>query len=188
MDLTPDSYLLVFYNSIGCEKALTFDLGQGCVANFVYQRWNYVLSVKNPTYANGRSYVKYQWIEDGLPIPGATKSYYYADAGLNFDAIYEVQLTDSLGNEFLSCPYKPVRLINDGPSLSPSSVHGGGNVWLQTDTKAWVECYNTSGVKIFSSEVEAGSTSFEMPMQSGMYIVTAYTEGGKKSFRVCVTD
>ena len=186
--LEPDSYLLIFVNDFGCEKALTFELGQGCVANFVYQRWNYVLSVKNPTYGNGRSYVKYQWIEDGLPIPGATKSYYYADEGLNFDAIYEVQLTDSLGNEYLSCPYKPIQLINNGPSLSPSNTHRGGTVWLHVDEKGWVECYNTSGLKIFAEEVEVGRTALAMPMISGMYIVTVYTESGKESFRVCVTD
>ena len=188
VNLQPNTYLIVFYNDIGCEKAMTFDLGQGCVANFVYQRWNYVLSVKNPLYANGRSYVKYQWIEDGMPIPGATKSYYYADNELNFNAVYEVLLTDSLGNEFLTCPFKPVRLINDGPHLSPTNVQRGGNVWIQTDARTWVECFNTSGLKVFSMEVEAGNTSFEMPMLSGMYIITAYSESGKKSFRVCVTD
>ena len=188
VDLGPDTYLIVFYNAHGCEKAFTYSLDPGCIGGIVYQRWNDVLSVKNPTYANGRSYVKYQWIEDGLPIPGATKSYYYAPNGLNFAAVYEVQLTDSVGNEFLSCAYHPIQLITDAPSLSPSNVERGGNVWLQVGVKAHVECFSASGLKIFAEEVEAGRTSLEMPMWAGMYIVTVFTENGKESFRVCVTD
>ena len=187
-DLTPDTYLIIFYNDFGCEKAYTYNLDPGCIGGIVYQRWNDVLSVKNPTYANGRSYVKYQWIEDGLPIPGATKSYYYAPNGLNFAAIYEVQLTDSLGNEFLSCSYRPIQLVSDAPSLSPTNVHRGGEVWLQTGTKAWVECYNASGLKMFAEEVTPGRTALQMPMLSGMYIVTVYLENDKESFRVCVTE
>ena len=188
VDLGPDTYLIIFYNDHGCEKAYTYSLDPGCIGGIIYQRWNDVLSVKNPTYANGRSYVKYQWIEDGLPIPGATKSYYYAPDGLKFNAVYEVQLTDSVGNEFLSCAYHPIQLITDAPSLSPSTVSRGGNVWLQVGVNAHVECFSASGLKIFSEEVEAGRTSLEMPMWAGMYIVTVFTENGKESFRVCVTD
>ena len=186
--LGPDTYLIIFYNDHGCEKAFTYSLDPGCIGGIVYQRWNDVLSVKNPIYANGRSYVKYQWIEDGLPIPGATKSYYYAQDGLNFNSVYEVMLTDSVGNEFLSCAYRPIQLILDAPSLSPSNVERGGHVWLQVGANARVECFNASGLKIFSEEVSAGRTALQMPMWDGVYIVTVYTEAGKESFRVCVTD
>ena len=188
MNLAPDNYLIVFYNDHGCEKAVTYSLDPGCVGGIIYQRWNDVLSVKNPIYANGRSYVAYQWIKDGMPINGATKSYYYANDGLDFAATYEVELTDSLGNKFLSCAYRPVQLISDAPSLSPTNVQRGGNVWLKTGLNAWVECYNTSGLKMFSQEVAAGQTMLQMPMLSGVYIVSVYTDNGKESFRVCVND
>jgi len=186
-DLQPNTYLIVFYNDYQCEYAMTFDLTPGCVANIVYQRWNDVLSIKNPTYANGRSFVKYQWIEDGLPLAGETKSYYYAADGLNFSAVYEVEVTDSVGNVSLTCPFTPVRLVED-VSLSPSRVQKGGSVWLQTMSSSYVECYNTSGTKIFSREVSSGETVMSMPMISGMYIVTVYSEDGVKSFRVNVTE
>lgn len=186
-NLGPDTYLIIFYNDHGCEKAQTYNLDPGCIGGIVYQRWNDVLSVKNPKYANGRSFVKYQWIEDGLPIPGATQSYYYAPNGLNFNAAYEVELTDSLGNVQLSCAYRPIKLVDD-VSLSPTRVQGGEYVHIQSPENAYVECFSTSGVKMFAAEVQEGTTPLKMPSMAGIYVITAYTENGKKSFRVSVTD
>ena len=203
--LTPDTYLLIFYNDIGCEKPLTYDLGQGCVANFVYQRWNDVLSVKSPEYAGGRSYKKYQWMKNGVDVPGATKSYYAAaqypetepDGHLDFNAVYEVALAaDSLATTewLVSCPYRPINLLDaidniaEGVLLEPTYVKTGGLIWLLTPAKAQVVCYNPSGVKVFSTEVNAGHTTFEAPSVSGMYVITIFTGNSKKSYKICVAD
>ncbi|MBR3646922.1 MAG: hypothetical protein IKN59_00840 [Paludibacteraceae bacterium] len=186
-DLGPDTYLFIFYNDHNCDSAVTVSLAPGCIGKIVYQRWNDVLSIKNPKYAGGRSFVKYQWIENGVPLAGETKSYYYAPNGLNFSSAYEVEVTDSLGNVSLTCPFHPEDLM-PAPTLSPSRVESGGSVWLRTPEHAWVECYNMAGLKMFSADVLEGTTELQMPTASGIYVITAYTEDGKRSFRVCVTE
>ena len=204
-DLEPDTYVFAFYDSLSCEKMMTFSLNPGCVANLVYQRWNDVLSVKKPEYANGRAYAKYQWRKNGVDVLGATKSYYYAgqypdyepDGHLDMTAYYEVAVAvDSLpSTEWqFTCPYRPIWLvdaieeINEDVMLSPTALKGGAKMWLRTEDKARVECYSTSGVKVFSQDVSTGRTTLEAPAVPGMYVVTVYTSRSKKSIKICVTD
>lgn len=207
MDLTPDTYLIIFYNDEGCSKAETYNLMPGCIANIVYQRWNDVLSVKKPEYASGRSYVKYQWRKNGIDILGATKSYYYAGqfpdyeptGHLDTDAFYEVAVTvDSLPTTEwqMTCPFRPIKLVDETAieytgedvMLAPTYVHGGARMWLQTTDKARVVCHSPSGMLVFSTEVSAGRNSLEAPAAPGLYVVTVYSDRSKKSFKVCVTD
>lgn len=207
-DLGPDTYLIIFYNDYGCEKAMTRNLNPGCLGKLVYQRWNDVLSIKNPEYAEGRSFAKYQWMKNGVEIPGATKSYYYAGwfpeyeptGHLDVNAFYEVAVSaDSLiGTEWqITCPYHPIKLVeetaieyidNSDLSLTPTFVRGGGRLWLQTTEKARVLCYSPSGMLVLSTEVEAGRSALEAPAMSGIYVFTVYTDRSKKTFKVCVTE
>ena len=203
--LTPDTYLLIFYNDIDCEKAFTYELGQGCIANFVYQRWNDVLSVKNPEYSGGRSYKKYQWMKNGVDVPGATKSYYAAaqypetepTGHLDFNAVYEVALAadSSLTSEWqISCPYRPIDMfsaledVEGSVLLEPTYLHTGEEIWLLTANKARVVCYTPSGLEVFSTEVSAGRSTLQAPSVAGVYVVTVFTGSGKKSYKICVVE
>ena len=203
--LTPDTYLLIFYNDIDCEKAFTYELGQGCIANFVYQRWNDVLSVKNPEYSGGRSYKKYQWMKNGVDVPGATKSYYAAaqypetepTGHLDFNAVYEVALAadSSLTSEWqISCPYRPIDMfsaledVEGSVLLEPTYLHTGEEIWLLTANKARVVCYTPSGLEVFSTEVSAGRSTLQAPSVAGVYVVAVFTGSGKKSYKICVVE
>ena len=206
-NLEPDTYLMIFYNDHGCEKAKTLTLKPGCLGKMVYQRWNDVLSIKNPEYAEGRSFAKYQWMKNGVEIPGATKSYYYAGwypdieptGHLDINAYYEVIVVgDSLpGTEWqITCPYHPIQLVDgtaidyigEDMSLAPSFVRSRGQLWLQTTEPVHVVCYSTSGMLVFSTDAEAGRTAIEAPAMPGMYVVTVFSNRSKKTFKVCVTE
>ena len=205
VDLAPDTYLIVFYNDHGCEKAFTYDLAPGCVGGIVYQRWNDVLSVKAPEFAGGRSFVKYQWMKNGVDVPGATKSYYAAaqypetepSGHLDFSAVYEVALAvDSLATTDwqLSCPYRPIDVFSaidytdESVLLEPTFLHPGEDMMLLTTNKARVVCHSPAGMLIFSKDVSAGRTTLEAPVAPGMYVVTVFTGSNKKSYKICVTD
>lgn len=204
-DLSPDTYLIIFYNEHGCDKAFTYNLNPGCIGGFVYQRWNDVLSVKNPEYAGGRSYKKYQWMKNGMDIPGATKSYYAAaqfpdvepNGHLDMNAVYEVALAvdSSATTEWqISCPYHPIDVfsalddIDESVLLEPTYLRCGETIWLLTADKARVACYSPSGMQVFVKEVSAGRSTIEAPSAPGMYVVTVYTRSGKKSYKICVVD
>ena len=204
-DLGPDTYLIIFYNDHGCEKAYTYSLDPGCIGGFVYQRWNDVLSVKSPEYANGRSYKKYQWMKNGMDIPGATKSYYAAaqypevepNGHLDLTAVYEVALAvdSALTTEWqISCPYRPVDVFSaleytdESVLLEPTYLKVGENIWLLTASNARVVCHSPSGMLVFSTEVSAGRSTIQAPSLPGMYVVTVYTGNNRKSYKICVVD
>jgi hypothetical protein len=203
--LGPDTYLIIFYNDHGCSKAYTYNLSPGCIGGFVYQRWNDVLSVKNPEFSGGRSYKMYQWMKNGVDVPGATKSYYAAaqypevelDGHLDLSAVYEVALAvdSSLTTEWqVSCPYRPIDMFSaldyteESVLLEPTYLRTGENIYLLTSTKARVVCHTASGMQVFTSEVGAGRSTLEAPTVSGMYVVTVFTGSSKKSYKICVVE
>jgi hypothetical protein len=61
--------------------------------------------------------VAFQWYKDGLPIVGATGSYYYTgpEEKLDFNARYSVLLTREDGTQIQSCEYQP--LYTDVPDM-----------------------------------------------------------------------
>ena len=164
-----------------------------------------MLSVKAPEYAGGRSFVKYQWMKNGVDVPGATKSYYAAaqypetepNGHLDFSAVYEVALAvDSLVTTDwqLSCPYRPIDVFSaidytdESVLLEPTFLHPGEDMMLLTTNKARVVCHSPAGMLIFSKDVSAGRTTLEAPVAPGMYVVTVFTGSNKKSYKICVTD
>ena len=86
------------------------------------QKWNDVLAVYNDKYNRGEGqegyrFVAFQWYKDGLPIVGATGSYYYTgpEEKLDFNAHYSVLLTREDGTQIQSCEYQP--LYTDVPDM-----------------------------------------------------------------------
>ena len=86
------------------------------------QKWNDVLAVYNDKYNRGEGqegyrFVAFQWYKDGLPIVGATGSYYYTgpEEKLDFNARYSVLLTREDGTQIQSCEYQP--LYTDVPDM-----------------------------------------------------------------------
>ena len=78
------------------------------------QRWNDVLAVRNMEHNGGFELVKYQWYKNGLPIDGATDSYYYVPDGLDMAAEYSALVTragDSL--QLMTCPIVPTLISRE---------------------------------------------------------------------------
>lgn len=76
-------------------------------SDLLFQRWDDVLSVKGPDYNGGYTFVAYQWLKNGEPISGATKSYYYAEDKLDLTAEYQVDVQLPSGIWLTTCGFQP---------------------------------------------------------------------------------
>lgn len=101
-------YDFSFYNADSCWLDTTIQVGNGCLRNLVYQRWNDVLSIKNSSLIGGMEFDSFQWTFEGEDIAGATRSYYYAPEGLR-DGIYTCRVRVSGSLELSeTCSFRPV--------------------------------------------------------------------------------
>lgn len=76
-------------------------------SDLLFQRWDDVLSVKGPDYNGGYTFLAYQWLKNGEPISGATKSYYYAEDKLDLTAEYQVDVQLPSGIWLTTCGFQP---------------------------------------------------------------------------------
>ena len=76
-------------------------------SDLLFQRWDDVLSVKGPDYNGGYTFTAYQWLKNGEPISGATKSYYYAEEKLDLTAEYQVNVQLPSGVWLTTCGFVP---------------------------------------------------------------------------------
>ena len=74
-------------------------------SDLLFQRWDDVLSVKGPDYNGGYTFTAYQWLKNGEPISGATKSYYYAEEKLDLTAEYQVNVQLPSGVWLTTCGF-----------------------------------------------------------------------------------
>ena len=100
-------YDFSFFNVDSCWLDTTVMLGNGCLRNLVYQRWNDVLSLRNSSLIGGMEFDSFQWTFEGVDIPGATDSYYYAHEGLQ-NGIYSCRVRVVGSAEYAeTCSFRP---------------------------------------------------------------------------------
>lgn len=80
--------------------------------SLIDQRWDDVLFVLNEEgqRAKNKSYTEtyaYQWLKDGVEIPGATGTHLYLPEGLDTEAQYSVVVRVASGEELETCSIQP---------------------------------------------------------------------------------
>ena len=100
---------LEFHNILSeCpQQVFELSLPLNFPSDIIFQRWDDVLSVYGTNYNGGYTFEGFQWLRDGQPIDGATRSYYYEDGGLDMDAEYQVQVTLPDGVKLYTCAFTP---------------------------------------------------------------------------------
>lgn len=147
------------------------------------QRWNDVLAVRNEEYNGGYEFVGYQWYKDGLPIEGATDSYYYAPDGLDAKAEYSALVTragDSL--QLMTCPMVP-QLVSEieVPSV-PTLVEKGKRVPIigrQASSVNGVARWTTIYGIVIDEQTIVGGEGIYAPHWAGMYLLTIQDENSR---------
>lgn len=96
----------------GCDSMVMQYVEMVPCFNLIDQRWDDVLFVLNEEgqRAKFNSYTEtlaYQWIKDGVEIPGATGTYLYLPEGLDQNATYSVRVRLNTGEELETCSIHP---------------------------------------------------------------------------------
>ncbi len=95
-------YIITLSGSSGCDSTVFLTLS--------FYELDPNITISNFALGVDRSYATYQWIKDGVDIPGATDSFYNIPEGGNGD--YQVRVTNESGCEGISAVYK----VENAPS------------------------------------------------------------------------
>jgi len=150
-------------NQYGCDSTIVVDLS--VVENqFIAQRWNDVLAVRNSAHNGGYTFVAYQWVKNGLDMNGETSPTLYEAGGLDTTAVYTVKLQRPDGEIMEACPYHPKRILSKD---IPIVVQAGQSIPMRG--KGTASIYSMLGGCV--SEQSYSDTSIEAPSTSGLFVL-----------------
>jgi len=147
------------------------------------QRWNDVLAVRNEEYNGGFEFVGYQWYKDGLPIEGATASYYYEPNGLDAQAEYSALITrsgDSL--RLMTCAIMPQLISELEVPNVPTLVESGKRVPIigrQASSVNGVARWTTIYGVVIDEQTIVGGEGIYAPHWTGLYLLTIQDENSR---------
>ena len=188
IDVKPGYYnaKLVLRDTLCTNDTLPVHLAVHYPADLIFQRWDDVLSLRNTSTNGGYTFTAFQWYKNGEPIADATRSYYYADGGLDSDAEYQLELTDERGVTLRTCAFVP-QAYNKAIKLFPNRLHRYENITISTPDNAQLDCYSLTGIKLFSSSLSEGDNTWNAKLREGIYIFNIHTETENASFHVVIT-
>lgn len=177
----PDIYhgSVTFYDSISGNVTIPFALELRYNSYVIAQRWNDVLAVRNYEHNGNFNFSDFQWYKDGVPIPGATQSYYYAEKKLDPDAEYTALVTRREdGVSLFICSVKPAIVVSTDKPDIPTLVAPNQPMTIANKKKPFngIACWFTpAGVNVRTQYISDG-LGVVSPSQSGIYILTIVLE------------
>ncbi len=174
-----------------CEDVLIdLELPLHYSSEIILQRWDDVIAVRNTNPKDGSSlageFVNFQWYKNGEEIADATKSYYYAEEGLDMTATYQVELTLADGTVLSHCAYMPKVETMQQVSVQPTQTQMGQSVVVTSPVAGMVSCYSSTGLLMSTMAISAGENTMSVPSLQGVYILHVKTSNGVETFRVTV--
>ena len=139
-----------------------------------------------------KRFVAYQWLMNGVEIPGATKQFFQSPVGLI--GMYSVKLTTANGKTVYTCPkmlsvfsaQAQVRATpNPVKANEPCKIEFSGFTDEQLK-KANLAVYNMQGVCIYKSNAVQSITELHLPV-NGVYIGKVTGAGDDYVFKIMVT-
>lgn len=177
----PDIYQgsVTFYDSISGNVTIPFALELRYNSYVIAQRWNDVLAIRNYEHNGKFNFSDFQWYKDGVPIPGATQSYYYAEKKLDPDAEYTALVTRREdGVSLFICSVKPAVVVSTDKPDIPTLVPPNQPMTIANKKKPFngIACWFTpAGVNVRTQHISDGF-GVVSPNQSGIYILTIVLE------------
>ena len=149
------------------------------------QKWDDVLVVPNSTANGGFEFIGFQWLKDGVLIPGANSSWYYApDYGLenklDTAAEYSVLLMTKDSVMIESCA-RQIQALSDDNNINaaPTLLTPRQNISITANGNASAELFDTMGV-LQSKTVFTDRTLLAAPAEKGVYILHVTLDNGRK--------
>lgn len=140
------------------------------------QKWNDVIIMLTNDYNGGYDFVAFQWYKNGSVLPDETN--HYLSQPLEVGAEYSVLLTESGGNQMMSCPI--IARKHSDISLYPTIVDKKRVMQCKVAEPADIYVYTITGEPINVIKVAAGVSSIEVPYATGIYIVKIITQSAER--------
>jgi len=167
----------------------------------IVQIANHTLLVNNNSGTNGGyKFVYYTWYKNGQVLKEGAHvdnggSYYTGGSDLDENVEYTVRATDEQGNQYLSCPYKFIRMtLPVNVAVYPNPVPKNNKVNILVDTEdllllqnANVEIYDLLGQYIRKIDFRGQKlVSMDLPAKAGIYILKFKAKNYVKDIKVIV--
>ena len=141
------------------------------------QAWNDVIAVLADNYNGGHHFIAFQWYENGVMLPGETKSYLYKP--LVMGAEYSAMLTEVTANgpiTMMTCPL--IAQPQTDISLYPTVAGPNQMIFYRSAEKAQIILYNALGRIVSGYELNPGEDSFYAPATAGVYTAKVMLHSG----------
>ena len=147
------------------------------------QMWNDVIAVRTQDGNGGYDFVAFEWLKDGLPIAGQTRSYLYLP--LVMGAEYSALLTEADGTKLMSCPLVAgiYTDLNDYTgssrpvSICPNVSRPAEQVNCRVTEPSDMTLYDATGRVVMTQQnLHAGDNTFLCPNAQGTYLVLVRTQ------------
>jgi len=162
------------FTNVTSDHTLSVSFVPDCLP-IVVQVWDDVLSVINiPANNGGHTFVSYQWLKNGVPIPGETSGNLYLanDADRKTMAQYSCRVTTSSNQELEACL---------GPNVSgpagviayPNPTEGKLTIESSTLTEGdRIEVYSSTGTLVKQVSADSRQTEINLGnLPKGIYVV-----------------
>ncbi len=162
-------------------------------ARYLVQKWNDVIVVNNSGDSDHpMRFVAYQWYKNGQKIADATRQHLYEAGGLDWNAVYTVDLTTEDGRTVRSCDFVPQQPQSVAPAslvVCPNPVAAFAPLALHLpDAVLSVSICNVQGVCVYRANVATDVVSPPNGFASGVYVVRAVTVDGQTFLAKIVVD
>ncbi|MDR0567449.1 MAG: MBG domain-containing protein, partial [Prevotellaceae bacterium] len=188
LNVRPDVYSATLRLSNGkCHsKELPFTITVHYPSSIMKQKWNNVIALYKSEY----EFSSYQWIKDGVEIPGATLPYLYTPPMLDFSAGYTVLLTRTDGVTLPACSCKlapPTPQQEESIAAYPTVMDKGADITILSLQQGEAITRNTLGAGVSRQKFSAGTARIGAPAQAGVYFVELQVDGEKtKTVKILV--
>lgn len=152
-------------------------------AHYLVQKWNDVIVVNNSGDSrHPMRFVAYQWYKNGQKIDGATLQHLYEADGLDWSAVYTVDLTTEDGRRFHSCGFvpQPQSERKSEFDICPNPVAAGAPFELALPDGVSSVCVcNAQGVVVCRLDRPSEPVMLLEGLMPGVYVVCAVMRDGR---------
>lgn len=152
-------------------------------AHYLVQKWNDVIVVNNSgDRDHPMRFISYQWYKNGQKMDGATSQHLYEAGGLDWNAVYTVDLTTEDGRTFRSCGFvpQPQSMPQSAFAVCPNPVSSGVPFELVLPAGVTsVSVCSAQGVVVCRLDRPSEPVMALEGLTSGVYVVCAVMPDGR---------
>ena len=147
------------------------------------QAWNDVIAVLTHDYNGGYDFVAFQWYENGVLLPGETKSYLYRP--LIMGGEYSAMLTEADGTKMMTCPLTATSQTD--LTLYPTVVQPNQMIRCTVAEEAEITIYDAMGRAVLKQSLTTGENLFNAPSGTGVFTAKVRLHSGnEKTYKLII--